>query len=188
MRMVRGYHQAAATLNLLRAFTKGGFADLNRVHQWNLEFVGEQHPRPPLRRARRRDRPRAALHGRVRHRPRRRRAAARGRLLHVARGAAPRVRGGAHPPRQPHRRLVRLLGPPAVGRRADPPARRRARRVPLGRAEPDRRQDRPGRVARPGGGAVPAPRSRPRTRAGSRSSRAWARRVPRSASRRSCAR
>ncbi len=40
MRMVRGYHQAAATLNLLRAFTKGGFADLNRVHQWNLEFVG----------------------------------------------------------------------------------------------------------------------------------------------------
>jgi 3-deoxy-7-phosphoheptulonate synthase len=38
-RMVRGYHQAAATLNLLRAFTKGGFADLNRVHQWNLEFI-----------------------------------------------------------------------------------------------------------------------------------------------------
>jgi 3-deoxy-7-phosphoheptulonate synthase len=38
-RMVRGYNQAAATLNLLRAFTKGGFADLNRVHQWNLEFV-----------------------------------------------------------------------------------------------------------------------------------------------------
>ena len=40
MRMVRGYHQAAATLNLLRAFTKGGFADLNSVHRWNLEFVG----------------------------------------------------------------------------------------------------------------------------------------------------
>jgi 3-deoxy-7-phosphoheptulonate synthase len=38
-RMLRGYHQAAATLNLLRAFTKGGFADLNRVHQWNLEFI-----------------------------------------------------------------------------------------------------------------------------------------------------
>lgn len=39
-RMLRGYHQAAATLNLLRAFTKGGFADLSRIHQWNLEFVG----------------------------------------------------------------------------------------------------------------------------------------------------
>jgi 3-deoxy-7-phosphoheptulonate synthase len=37
--MLRGYHQAASTLNLLRAFTKGGFADLNRVHQWNLEFI-----------------------------------------------------------------------------------------------------------------------------------------------------
>jgi 3-deoxy-7-phosphoheptulonate synthase len=38
-RMLRVYHQSAATLNLLRAFTKGGFADLNSVHQWNLEFV-----------------------------------------------------------------------------------------------------------------------------------------------------
>jgi 3-deoxy-7-phosphoheptulonate synthase len=38
-RMVRSYNQAAATLNLLRAFTKGGFADLSRVHQWNLEYV-----------------------------------------------------------------------------------------------------------------------------------------------------
>ena len=38
-RMLQGYHQAAATLNLLRAFTKGGFADLNRVHAWNQEFV-----------------------------------------------------------------------------------------------------------------------------------------------------
>ncbi len=37
--MLRSYHQSAATLNLLRAFTKGGFADLNRVHQWNLEYV-----------------------------------------------------------------------------------------------------------------------------------------------------
>jgi 3-deoxy-7-phosphoheptulonate synthase len=38
-RLVRAYHQAAATLNLLRAFTKGGFADLSHVHQWNQEFV-----------------------------------------------------------------------------------------------------------------------------------------------------
>ncbi len=38
-RLVQSYHQSAATLNLLRAFTKGGFADLNRVHQWNLEYV-----------------------------------------------------------------------------------------------------------------------------------------------------
>jgi 3-deoxy-7-phosphoheptulonate synthase len=38
-RLVQAYHQSAATLNLLRAFTKGGFADLRRVHQWNQEFV-----------------------------------------------------------------------------------------------------------------------------------------------------
>ena len=38
-RMIQAYHQAAATLNLLRAFTKGGFADLTRVHMWNQEFV-----------------------------------------------------------------------------------------------------------------------------------------------------
>jgi 3-deoxy-7-phosphoheptulonate synthase len=38
-RMVQAYHQSAATLNLLRAFTKGGFADLTQVHMWNQEFV-----------------------------------------------------------------------------------------------------------------------------------------------------
>src|SRR5438874_304662 len=38
-RMVEGYNQSAATLNLLRAFTKGGYADLNQVHAWNQEFV-----------------------------------------------------------------------------------------------------------------------------------------------------
>ena len=38
-RLVQAYHQSAATLNLLRAFTKGGFADLGRVHAWNQEFV-----------------------------------------------------------------------------------------------------------------------------------------------------
>jgi len=38
-RLVRAYNQAAATLNLLRAFAQGGFADLHKVHQWNLKFV-----------------------------------------------------------------------------------------------------------------------------------------------------
>ncbi len=38
-RLITAYHQSAATLNLLRAFTKGGFADLSRVHAWNQEFV-----------------------------------------------------------------------------------------------------------------------------------------------------
>ena len=38
-RLVQAYHQSASTLNLVRAFTKGGFADLTRVHAWNQEFV-----------------------------------------------------------------------------------------------------------------------------------------------------
>src|SRR5262249_32330840 len=38
-RMLRAYHQSAITLNLLRAFTQGGFADLARVQQWNQAFV-----------------------------------------------------------------------------------------------------------------------------------------------------
>ncbi len=39
-RLLTAYHQSAATLNLLRAFTKGGYADLTLVHAWNQEFVG----------------------------------------------------------------------------------------------------------------------------------------------------
>ncbi len=34
-----GYFQSAGTLNLLRAFASGGYADLHEVHRWNLEFV-----------------------------------------------------------------------------------------------------------------------------------------------------
>ena len=38
-RLITAYHQSVSTLNLLRAFTKGGFADLSQVHAWNQEFV-----------------------------------------------------------------------------------------------------------------------------------------------------
>ena len=40
-RLLRTYNQSAATLNLLRAFTTGGFADLNKVHVWNQEFIAK---------------------------------------------------------------------------------------------------------------------------------------------------
>ncbi len=39
-RMMRGYMQSAATLNLLRAFASGGYASLHQVHKWNLDFAG----------------------------------------------------------------------------------------------------------------------------------------------------
>jgi len=37
--MIRAYHQAAQTLNILRAFSTGGYADISRLHAWNLDFV-----------------------------------------------------------------------------------------------------------------------------------------------------
>lgn len=38
-RLIEAYHVSASTLNLIRAFTTGGFADLRRVHQWNRGFA-----------------------------------------------------------------------------------------------------------------------------------------------------
>ena len=38
-RQIEAYRQSAATLNLIRAFATGGYADLERVHQWNMGFV-----------------------------------------------------------------------------------------------------------------------------------------------------
>lgn len=38
-RMIRAYCQSAATLNLLRAFATGGYAAMQRVNQWNLDFT-----------------------------------------------------------------------------------------------------------------------------------------------------
>ena len=40
-RLLRAYNQSAATLNLLRAFAGGGYADLHNVHRWNLGFVAD---------------------------------------------------------------------------------------------------------------------------------------------------
>ncbi|GAA3446126.1 class II 3-deoxy-7-phosphoheptulonate synthase [Planomonospora venezuelensis] len=40
-RLLRAYHSSAVTLNLIRAFTKGGYADLRQVHAWNQDFVAE---------------------------------------------------------------------------------------------------------------------------------------------------
>ncbi|MFX0540246.1 class II 3-deoxy-7-phosphoheptulonate synthase [Roseovarius sp. S4756] len=45
-KMLQAYTQSAATLNLLRAFSKGGYADMNKVHSWTLGFTeGEKAAR-----------------------------------------------------------------------------------------------------------------------------------------------
>src|SRR5215216_473139 len=125
-RMLRAYHQSSATLNLLRAFTKGGFADLNQVHVWNQEFVA----RSPA--GQRYDAVADGIDRALRF------MAACGidltasSVLHqvdfyLPRGAAARLRAGHDQARQPDRLLVRLLGAPAVGGGPDAPARRRPR-------------------------------------------------------------
>ena len=42
-RLIKAYNQSASTLNLLRAFSQGGFANLNKIHQWNLNFVKDEN-------------------------------------------------------------------------------------------------------------------------------------------------
>ena len=37
-RLIQAYNQSASTLNLLRAFSQGGYANLNKIHQWNLNL------------------------------------------------------------------------------------------------------------------------------------------------------
>ena len=85
-----------ATLNLLRAFTKGGFADLTRVHEWNQEFVASspegRRYEPVASEIERALRFMAACGIDLAPRP-----AAPGRRLDEPRGPPARLRGGARP-------------------------------------------------------------------------------------------
>ena len=146
-RLVTAYHQSASTLNLLRAFAKGGFADLSQVHAWNQQFVA------------------SSAEGRRYERV----ASEIDRALRFMRacGIDLDAEGGLHQVDfwTSHEALilnyeealtrrdsltgdwVDMLGPPALGRRADAPAGRRPRRVPVGRHQPGGRQGRPERHA-----------------------------------------
>ncbi len=48
-RLLLAYRQSAATLNLLRAFATGGYADLTRVHEWTMGFMKGSTGLPALR-------------------------------------------------------------------------------------------------------------------------------------------
>ena len=139
---MRAYHQAASTLNLLRAFAKGGFADLSRVHAWNLEYVDAS---PEGRRY-------DALAGEI----------DRALRFMAACGIDLDAEHQLHEVDFYTSHEALLLGYEealtrrdsltddwydcsahlAVGRRAHPPARRRARRVPQRHREPGRREAR----------------------------------------------
>ena len=103
------YRQSAATLNLLRAFATGGYADLEHVHRWTLGFVKDCAAIDALSRSwpsgspRRLDFMRAFGID-----PETASGAAHDRFLHQPRGAAARLRAGADP---------RRIRPPATGTR-----------------------------------------------------------------------
>ena len=141
-RMLMAYRQSAATLNLLRAFAQGGYANLEHVHRWNLGFVKDspaghryeevaEHIAETLRFMR-------AIGLNARQCA----AAPHHELLYQPRGAAARLRAGLHARRFHLGRLVRDLGTFAVGRRPHAPARPRAYRISARHQESDRRQDR----------------------------------------------
>jgi len=62
-RLKRMYHASSSTLNLVRAFTTGGYADLRQVHAWNQDFREVLAVRPALRGAGPRDRNALNFHG-----------------------------------------------------------------------------------------------------------------------------
>ena len=192
-RMETGYFQSAGTLNLLRAFANGGYADLHEVHRWNLDFAA----RSPLA-ARYQD-----LASRIDETLGFMQACGLSSLnspqiretdfytSHEVAAAA--VRAGAHPRRQHHRRHLRLLRAFRLDRRPHPAVRRRACRVPARGEEPDRHEGRaehgagrpaaadrpaePGQRAGPADADLPHGRRRRRAEAAAAAARRPARRA-----------
>ncbi len=101
----RGTTRPRPTLNLVRAFTQGGFADLRQVHSWNQRLRGEPG-QPALRAGRSRDRQGHQVHGGGGSRLRRAQAR---RVLHQPRGPAHGLRAPDDPHRLPHRNAVQHL-------------------------------------------------------------------------------
>ena len=163
-RQEMAYRQSAATLNLLRAFASGGYANLDHVHQWMLGFVADSPQRERYEALADQIAADALLHARHRHRPGIASGAAPDGFLHQPRGAAARLRAGDDAHRFDQRRLVRDLRPHDLDRRPHAPARPRACRVLPRHQEPDRPEVRP--VARSGRSAPADRHPQPEERAG----------------------
>jgi 3-deoxy-7-phosphoheptulonate synthase len=120
-RQLMAYRQSAATLNLLRAFATGGYANLENAHRWMLGFIKDSPQSSRYKELADRitetlDFMRAcgitrAASGNADHR-----------FLHQPRGAAARLRAGDDARRFDDRRLLRDLRPHALDRRPHAPA------------------------------------------------------------------
>ncbi len=142
-RQIMAYRQSAATLNLLRAFAQGGYANLEHVHKWTLGFLKDS---PAFERYQ-------ALADRITE------ALGFMRACGINPDTAPQLRStdfftshealllgyraGDDPRRFHQRRLVRNIGPHAVDRRPHPPARPCPCRILPRHQESDRPQMRP---------------------------------------------
>ena len=129
-RMIQAYNQSAATMNLVRAFALGGFADLHQVNRWTQDFVRDDvFGRRYLELAERITEAldfMAACGVDASTSPHVREAS----VFTSHEGLLLALRAGVDATGQPDRRLVRLFGAHAVDRRPDAPARRRPCRVP----------------------------------------------------------
>ena len=137
-RLLKGYHTAASTINLIRAFTQGGFADLREVHSWNKGFAENPANQAYERLAHEIDRAIKFMEaaGADFDELRRRR------VLHGPRGPADGLRAPDDAHRLAHRHAVQHLGALPLDRGAHARPRRRARRLLLEDPQPDRGQAR----------------------------------------------
>ena len=142
-RMRKAYRQSAATLNLLRAFAQGGYADLERVHQWTLGFVSDSPPLAPLRGTGRAAFPRRLTSCAPAASPPRTPSGSGDRFLYQPRSAAAALRGGVRAHRLHERQSLRDLRPFPVDRRPHAPAGSRPCRVHARHQEPHRLEMRP---------------------------------------------
>ena len=161
-RMIRAYANSSSAMNMLRAYVGGGLADLHAVHDWNRDFVrtskfGERYEAL----AREIDRA-LGLHPGLRLTDD---EALRTVTLYCSHEALAL---------EYDRALTRVVGGRAygavralpLGRRAHPPARRRAHRLRLPHRQPDRRQARPGRPPRRSRSSCASGSTRTTSRAG----------------------
>ena len=140
-RLVRAYANAAAAMNLARAITGAGLADLHRLHEWNMDFVRRSSAGERYERVADGDRPQPALHVGLR---RRRQLAAHGRAVRQPRDARARLRARAAARSTGDRLYLLSAHQLWIGDRT---RQLDGAHVALGGADrqPDRREDRPER-------------------------------------------
>ena len=128
-RQLEAYRQSAATLNLLRAFATGGYANLENAHRWMLGFVKDSPQSSRYQELADRITETLGFMRAIGLDPEAHPELRADRLLHLARGAAARLRAGDDARRFDDRRSLRHVRPHDLDRRPHAAARPRACRI-----------------------------------------------------------